>query len=96
VAVCWIERCRLEYFARAMDVRKEHPRSSVSVTKRLYPEFACGSLAQAIDQAKRSVLESDKSIMLQAEACSRNRNHVQTKYRCWIDERGAFNERILG
>jgi len=42
------------------------------------------------------VLESDKSIMLQADACSRNRNQVWTKYRCWIDERGAFNERALG
>ena len=86
----------MRYFARAMDVCKEHPRSSVSLTKRSYPELACGSLGQAIDQAKRSVLESDKTMMLQAEACSRNRNHVQTKYRCWIDERGAFNERMLG
>ena len=86
----------MQYFARAMDVRKEHPRSSVPLAKRLYPEFACSSLGQAIDQARRSVLESDKTIMLQAEACSRNRNHVQTKYRCWIDERGAFHERILG
>jgi hypothetical protein len=46
-------------------------------------------------QAKRSVLESDKTIMLRADACSRNMNQVRTKYRCWIDERGTFNELAL-
>ena len=60
--------------------------------KQLYPELACSNLDQAIDQAKRSVLESDKTIMLRADACSRNMNQVLTKYRCWIDERDAFNE----
>jgi hypothetical protein len=86
----------VEYFARAIDVRKENRRSgSGPLVKQLYPELACFSLDQAIDEAKRSVLEADKTIMLQAEACSRNRNQVRTKYRCWIDERGAFNERIL-
>jgi hypothetical protein len=79
-----------------MDVRKENrQRGSVPLVKRLYPELACSALGQAIDQAKRRVLESDRTIMLQADACSRNRNQVQTKYRCWIDERGAFNERAL-
>jgi hypothetical protein len=63
--------------------------------KRLYPELACFTLGQAIEQAKRSVLESDKTIMLRADACSRNMNQVRTKYRCWIDERGAFNEIAL-
>jgi len=68
---------------------------SIPLVKRLYPELACSNLDQAIDQAKRSVLESDKTIMLRADACSRNMNQVRTKYRCWIDERGAFNELAL-
>lgn len=86
----------MQYFARAMDVRKESRRSlSAPLVKRLYPELACSTLGQAIDQAKRSVLESDKTIMLQADACTRNRNQVRTKYRCWIDERGSFNELAL-
>jgi hypothetical protein len=78
-----------------MDVRKEGRRSAPPIVKRTYPELACLSLGQAIEQAQRSVLESDKSIMLQADACSRNMNQVRTKYRCWIDERGTFNELAL-
>lgn len=90
------ERCHVQYFIRAMDVRKENPRSrSAPLVKRLYPEVACSTLSQAIDQAKRSVLETEKAMMLQADACSRNRNQVRTRYRCWIDERGAFNEVTL-
>jgi hypothetical protein len=86
----------VQYFARAVDVRKENRRSgSAPLVKKLYPELVFSSLGEAIEQAKRSVLESDKAMMLQADACSRNRNQVRTKYRCWIDERGAFNERIL-
>jgi hypothetical protein len=86
----------VQYFVRTTDVRKENRRGgSAPLVKRLYPELACPSLGQAIDQAKRSVLESDKTMMLQADACSRNRNQVRTKYRCWIDERGAFNELAL-
>ena len=86
----------MQYFVRTMDVRKESRRSGpIPLVKRLYPELACFTLGQAIEQAKRSVLESDKTIMLQADACSRNMNQVRTKYRCWIDERGAFNEIAL-
>ena len=86
----------MQYFVRTLDVRKENRRSlSVPVVKRVYPELACSTLGQAIDQAKRSVLEADKTIMLQADACSRNRNQVRTRYRCWIDERGSFNELAL-
>ncbi len=86
----------MQYFVRTNDVRKENRhRSSVPLVKRLYPELACFTLGQAIDQAKRSVLESDRTIMLQADACARNMNQVRTKYRCWIDERGAFNEIAL-
>lgn len=86
----------MQYFVRTMDVRKEsHGRGSVPIVKRIYPELACAALGQAIDQAKRRVLESDRTMMLQADACSRNRDQVRTKYRCWIDERGAFNELAL-
>ena len=48
-----------------------------------------------MEQAKRSVLASDETILLQADAYSRNMNQVRTKYRCWIDECGAFNEIAL-
>jgi hypothetical protein len=86
----------MEYFVRIMNARKESQWcGSVTPVKRLYPELACAALGQAIDQAKRKVLESDRSMMLQADACSRNRDQVRTKYRCWIDERGAFNELAL-
>jgi hypothetical protein len=85
----------VQYFVRTTDVRKENRHGSVPLVKRLYPELACPTLDQAIEQAKRSVLESDEKIMLQADACSWNNNQVRTKYRCWIDERGAFNELAL-
>ncbi len=39
---------------------------------RLFPELACFTLGQAIKQGKRSVLESGKTVMLQADACSRD------------------------
>ena len=86
----------MQYFVRIMDVRKESRQSaSLPLVKQMYPELACSALGEAIDQAKRKVLESDRAIMLRADACSRNRNQVWTKYRCWIDERGAFNELAL-
>ena len=90
------QRLQVQYFVRTTDVRKDNRHSgSVPLVKRSYPELACSNLDQAIDQAKRSVLESDKTIMLRADACSRNMKQVRTKYRCWIDERGAFNELAL-
>ena len=86
----------MQYFVRTTDIRKDNRHSgSVPLVKRLYPELACSNLGQAIEQAKRSVLESDKTIMLRADACSRNNNQVRIKYRCWVDERGAFNELAL-
>ena len=86
----------MQYFVRTTDVRKDNRHSgAVPLAKRLYPELACFTLGQAIEQAKRNVLESDKTVLLQADACSRNNNQVRTKYRCWIDERGAFNELAL-
>lgn len=85
----------MQYFVRTVDARKENRQRAVPIVKVLYPELACSNLGQAIEQAKRNVLESDKNIMLQADACSRNLNQVRTKYRCWIDERGVFNELAL-
>jgi hypothetical protein len=85
----------VQYFFRTMDVRKQGRGGSVPIVKLLYPDVACAALGQAIDQAKRCVLESDKTLMLQADACSRNNHSVQTKYHCWIDERGVFNELVL-
>ena len=35
------------------------------------------------------------AVRLQADACMRNRDHVRTKYRCWINERGEFQESAL-
>ena len=94
--LCWWERFQVQYFVRTSDARKESRHGgSTPLVKQLYPEIACSSLGEAIEQAKRSVLESDKATMLRADACSRNRNQVWTKYRCWIDERGAFNELAL-
>jgi hypothetical protein len=86
----------VEYFVRTMDVRKQGRSGSAPLEKLLYPDVACAALGQAIDHAKRIVMDSDKALMLQADACSRNSNKVQTKYHCWIDDRGAFNERTLG
>jgi hypothetical protein len=87
----------VQYFVRTDDMRKESkPNGSIPLSKRSYPERPCFTLSEAIEEAKRSVLESDKTIMLRADACSRNNNQVRTKYRCWIDERGAFNELALG
>ena len=78
----------MQYFVRTMERHKES-------MKQLSAEVPCAALNQAIDEAKRTVLESDRAIMLQADACSRNRDQVRTRYRCWIDERGTFNERAL-
>ncbi len=91
-----VEEVHVEYFVRTTDIRKENRQSgSPPLTKREYPEIVCYALGQAVAEAKRRVLESNEPIRLQADACSRNRNQVWTKYRCWIDERGAFNEHTL-
>lgn len=48
----------MQYFVRTLDVRKESRYgASISLVKRLYPELACSSVSQAIDQAKRRVLK---------------------------------------
>lgn len=76
------------YFVRTMERHKDGTRSFSS-------EIPCSGLRKATDEAKRKVLEAGPAIMLQADACFRNRNQVLTKYRCWINERGEFHEQTL-
>jgi len=78
----------MEYFVRTIENHKKSARI-------FSPEIRCHGLSKAADEAKRKVLESDPAIMLQADACFRNRNQVWTKYRCWINDRGEFHERTL-
>lgn len=78
----------MQYFVRAMEMHRDS-------TKIFTPERPCSGLNDAKQQAKRMVLESNPALMLQADACFRNRNQVRTKYRCWINERGEFQERAL-
>jgi len=59
------------------------------------PELPCSGLEVAKAEAKRIVLAADPAVRLQADACMRNRDHVRTKYRCWINERGEFQESAL-
>ena len=87
-----IIRLPVEYFVRTMEKHKESvPAFSA--------EIATSGLTHATHEAKRMVLESDPTIMLQADACCRNRDvvrsGVRTKYRCWINERGEFHESVL-
>lgn len=78
----------MKYFVRTMEKHKE--------SKGVYGlELPCSGLPAAKDAAKRLVLSSNPSVMLQADACFRNGEGVRTKYRCWIDERGEFQERAL-
>jgi len=86
----------LEYFVRVTDARNESKwRGSAPLVRQLYPEQAYPALDQAIDQAKRTIMKSERNLMLQADACFRNKSQVTTKYRCWIDARGEFNEITL-
>ena len=78
----------MEYFVRTMERHKES-------TKVFSAELACSGLQEAKDAAKRIVLESRPAVMLQADACFRNRQLVRTQYRCWVNERGEFQERSL-
>jgi hypothetical protein len=79
---------RVAYFVRTMEKHKESTRSFSA-------EIPCRGLREAEDEARRIVLGSDPAIMLLADACFRNRNQVQTKYRCWINDRGEFCEQTL-
>lgn len=78
----------MQYFVRAMEKHKES-------TKVFGPELRCSGLAEAKDQAKKMVMQSPPAAMLQADVCFRNREQVRTKYRCWINERGEFQEHAL-
>ena len=64
-------------------------------TRAFSSEKPCAGLRAAAEEAKRLVMASDPAIMLQADACFRNRAGIQTKYRCWRDERGEFHEHKL-
>ena len=59
------------------------------------PELPCSELDRAKAEAKQLVLSADPALMLQADACCRNGGLVLTKYRCWINERGDFQDRAL-
>lgn len=59
------------------------------------PEIPCNGLIEAKAEAKRLVLASDPALRLLADACSRNGGQVRTMYRCWINERGSFQESAL-
>ena len=89
----------MQYFTRTNERKRDNARRTIpkpgAVPPRLYPNVEFSGLAGAVAEAKRMVMESDRSIMLQSEACFVNRTQVRTKYRCWIDERGIFNEIAL-
>ena len=78
----------MHYFVRTMEKHKES-------TRVFSPELPYFGLSDAKAAARRLVLESNPALMLHADACSRNRNEVRTKYRCWINERGEFQECAL-
>lgn len=78
----------MQYFVRTMEMNKDSARVFGS-------EVPCAGLAAAKNEAKRIVLSSPPAAMLQADACFRNRTGVRTKYRCWINERGEFQESAL-
>ncbi len=78
----------MQYFVR---VREKHDDG----VKRVYPELICSGLNNAVDEAKKMVLESDRARMLEADACFRKGAEVRTKYRCWIDNQGTLQERAL-
>jgi hypothetical protein len=78
----------MRYFVRTMERLKD--------TTRIYgEEVPCRGLEDAKEEAKRIVLEGRPNMMLQADACFRNGTQVRTKYRCWTNERGEFQESAL-
>jgi len=78
----------MKYFVRTMETHKD--------SKKVFgEEVPCSGLENAKEEAKRLVMASTPAKMLQADACFRNRALVRTKYRCWINERGEFQERAL-
>jgi hypothetical protein len=78
----------MQYFVRTMEKHNEGSNT-------FSPEVACAGLLAAKAEAKRVVLASDPAVRLLADACSRNGGQVRTMYRCWINDRGDFQESIL-
>ena len=78
----------MQYFVRAME-KHEGSKNTFG------PEVPCSRLDTAKAEAKRMVLSSDPALRLLADACARNGTQVRTKYRCWINERGDFQESVL-
>jgi hypothetical protein len=78
----------MQYFVRAMEKHRESSRT-------FGPELLCSGLPTAKAEAKRIVLSADPALRLQADACLRNGGQVRTKYRCWINEHGDFQEKSL-
>jgi hypothetical protein len=78
----------MQYFVRTMEMHRDS-------TRVFGPEVPCPGLAAAKEAAKKLVLSSPPKLMLQADACFRSRNGVRTKYRCWVNERGEFQESAL-
>jgi hypothetical protein len=78
----------MQYFVRTMEKHKESNGAFSA-------ELPCFELAGAKAEAKRLVLSADPGLRLQADACARNGAVVRTKYRCWVNERGEFCERLL-
>jgi hypothetical protein len=76
----------MQYFVRTMEKHRES-------TKTFSAELLCSGLAAAKEEAMRIVRESQPALMLQADACFRNTAGVRTKYSCWINQRGEFQER---
>ena len=77
----------MQYFVRTMEKHKE---SSGAFST----ELPCYGPAAAKAEVKRLVLSANPAL-LQADACARNGEVVQTKYRCWINECGEFRESVL-
>ena len=90
----------MQYFTRTVERKKDNARRLAPKIDApppvVYPDVAFSGLGEAMGEAKRIVMGSDRSTMLQSEACFMNRNQVRIKYRCWIDERGGFVEYKLG
>lgn len=78
----------MQYFIRTIEKHKEGK-------KAFSTELFFSSLGHATQAARQAVRDSNPAVMLQADACFRNRGEVRTKFRCWIDERGEFHERSL-
>lgn len=75
----------MHYFIRTMEKHKD-------AEDVFSAEVFCDTFHTAKARARHLVIEADPALMLQADACSRNHMGIRTRYRCWINERGIFNE----